>query len=315
VLEWRHTTYDRAIMLQPVKNAPVTHPLVSTDVSVSTESAELIDDRLLQSDQGMMAEITMRVCDRTVGYRIGDKPFLYRDLSKTNRHMTSKYREFTTTGILIRIGQRWFRGDSDQAVKNRQLVADALKSVLAREHNVAPAEIRTAHRRIALCSIGGASLIDDAIVVFDSVVGGLRLTAPLFDDVPRLLERLALGAHSAPDDAMLDLATVNRLDEWHSALSERQPEIVPVLDRGENQLLIFAPGTRVSVRSRGAVAERTILAAEFVSVGDAQVLMYRCEARDGAKAWVAHDHVEPLGNDWRRVLWDRSSDQLTELAA
>lgn len=46
VLEWRSTTYDRSILLQPAKNLPVTHPLVSTDVSVSIETAELIDDRL-----------------------------------------------------------------------------------------------------------------------------------------------------------------------------------------------------------------------------------------------------------------------------
>lgn len=263
----------------------------------------------------MMAEIMMRVCDRTVGYRIGDKPFLYRDLMKTNRHMTSKHREFTTTGVVIRINDRWFRGDGDQAVKNRQIVADAIKSVLAREHNIAPAEIRTSHRRIALCSTGGATLIDDAVVIFDNVVGGLRLTAPLFDDLPRLIERLGRAAEAAPDDAMLDAATISRLQEWHWNLSPRRADIVQLADPGDDHLLIFAPGSRVSVRGKGGSAERTVLEAEFVSVGEARVLMYRCEAPNGAKAWVAHDQVDPLGNDWRRVLWNPSSNELTELAA
>jgi len=314
-LEWRTSGYERSIILQPVKNGAHTQPLVTTDVGVSTAAGELIDRRLLESERGLLAEIMLRVCDRTVGYRIGDKPFLYRDLSKTNRHMSSKHREFTTTGIVVRIDDKWFRGDGEQASKSRQAVAESLKAILAREHNIAPAEIRTAHRRIAMCGPGGARRIDDAIVVFDTIEGGLRLTAPLFSDLPHLLSKLKAAAATVPDDAMLDARTIERLEEWHASLTASTGPKADAIETADSRLIIFAPGSQVSVRSRAGVLERTVQEAEFVSVAGSDVLMYRCEAPDGAKAWIAHDQVEPLGNDWRRVLWDPASNDVTELVA
>jgi predicted transcriptional regulator len=112
-------------------------------------------------------------------------------LSKSNRAMSRKRREFTTTGVVVRIQVDWF-GHSQRAIRARQEVADALAAVLAHDQNGAPSDIRTVHARIAICTAAGPRRTEDAIVVFDNVVGGLRLTAPPCRQ-PQLTGRIVLA--------------------------------------------------------------------------------------------------------------------------
>lgn len=314
VVEWRMTAYEHSIMLEPAKGLAITHALLSSKVSVSIASGELLDGRLLRGSSGMLAEILLKVADAVEGYRIGSTVFSYRDLRQKNWHMSRKIREFATTGVVIRIQEHWFAGASEHAIKTRQSVAEALAAVLAREHNIAPSEIRTAHTRIAIYERSGPRLVDDAIVLFDNVVGGLRLTSPIFTHFDELLERLDRAWNMAGEQALLDRGTVGRLREWHSGLGSAASEARALPEPKGGELVIYAPGSVVAVRVRGNPIERKLQGPAFVNVFGNDMLGYRYECPEGS-GWVPSDQVEPIGHDWQHALWDPDTNKIREVAA
>ncbi|MEA1015150.1 DEAD/DEAH box helicase [Sphingosinicella sp. LY1275] len=315
VVEWRSTSYERSILLRRVKAAQNTQALLSTQVSASTQPGEIIDGRLLSGDVGVLAEMVLRVTDSVEGYRIGSTALPYRELSQTDRRMTRKYREFTTTGILCRVEEEWFRGDSDVALRHRQAVADALAAVVAREYNVAPSDIRTAHTRIAVCGPDGPRRVEDAVVIFDNVVGGLRLTSPLFSDFEQLLGRLHRAADLAGEEALLSSPAIDRLAAWRQRLSPSGAGLHVAARDPEDGLLIFAPGSEVALRVNGNLVERTLLEPRLFDLGDGKLLMYRYETSPGVSGWVPHGQVEPIGHNWHHAVWDPVSNEVREIAA
>jgi DEAD/DEAH box helicase domain-containing protein len=315
VTEWRTTSYEQSIMLEPVKNAQPTQPMSRTQVSVSIARGDLIDQRLDSGPKGLLAEISMRVSDSVEGILKGSTAFPYRDLQQQNRHMRRRQREFTTTGVLLRIEEPWFAGGGEAATKMRRQVATALKAVLATTHSIAPAELRTAHSNISLCGAAGPRIIDDAIVVFDNVCGGVRLSAPLFSDLENILGRLQRAAELAGAEALLSASTVERLMDWQKSLERSAGMAATLPDVPEGHVLIFAPQSRVGLRLRGEVIERTLLEPQFVSSGDEDILMYQYDTGVSGKGWVAHNQVEPVGSEWRYALWDPAANAIREIAA
>ena len=44
-------------------------------------------------------------------------------------------------------------------------------------------------------------------------------------------------------------------------------------------------------------------------------LAYAYETAPGVTALVFHDQVEPIGNDWRQVVWDTQTGSVWDIAA
>ncbi|MGX7896034.1 DEAD/DEAH box helicase [Tsuneonella sp. HG222] len=307
VLEWHNWSYEQSIRLLPVKSAEPTQPLSRFQVGASLAPAELIDDHLLASDDGCLAEAQLRVVESVEGYRLGTTALLYRDLREKDRRLQRKQREFTTTGVILRIEAPWFAGSSESQVATRREVARALEEIVTREYGLSPSDIRAVHTGIALHTQAGARKIDDAIALFDTISGGLRLAAPLFGDFAAILARLERGAQLAGEEALLSPTTIARLSAWHAGLIPSAPPApTPVEHDGKH--VVFAPSSRVSIRVRGQVLERVLIEPQLLSIGDSEQLMYRYEDAPGVTAWVAHNQVEPLGNDWRRALWDPATN-------
>lgn len=313
VIECRASSYEHSILLRPVRHAPRTHTLLSTHVSVSTAAGEVIRERLLEGPTGILAEIQMRVADSAVGYRIGNTPHLYSELSKKDRRMKVQRREFSTTGVLLRLSGGLFDGDSPAAVAARLALADAVTAVAAREFSIAPAEVRTAHINIASCSQAGRRRLNDAVVIFDNVSGGVRLTAPFFDEFETLIERLERGVAAAADDAVLDRRHVEELRRWFSDLVSTAPGASPAIDLRDREYLVWASGSVVGVRTAGLLTERRVVEPQFLSQGTGELLMYLCESAPGSRTWVAHDKIEPIGDDCRLVIWNPATNTFREI--
>lgn len=316
VAEWRMNHYEHSIMLEPAKSRPLTQALLCSKVNVSTASGELIDDHLLEGPKGTFAEVLLKVADSVDGYRMGNVTSWYRDLRLTNWKMTHKLREFASTGVVLRIQEPWFSGQSEHAIKMRQTVAEGLAAVLAREHNIAPSEIRTAHTRIAIYEQNRPRVVDDAIVLFDNVVGGLRLTSPLFTNFADLLHRLDRAVEIAGEKAIMTTDIVRRLREWYGCLSTPSQGAAPApLIAESGELLIVAPGSIIGVRFRGNLIERKVIAPASARFEDQEMLGYRCESERGGTLWVAHDQVETIGHDWQHALWNPVTNEIRGLAA
>lgn len=309
VVDWFNTTYEQTIKLLPIKRAEPTHPLTRFQISASVEAGEVIDGHLLASDEGCLVEAQLRAVESVEGYRIGTTSLLYRELVEKDRRMRRKQREFMTVGVVLRIQEPWFAGVSETQVATRRAVAEALQEMVAREYGVSPGDLRAAHSGIAFHSLAGARKVDDAVAVFDTVPGGLRLSSPLFSDFAAILKRLERGAELAGEEALLPTHTVERLRDWHGRLTASEAHSHPQhVDDGKQ--LIFAPSSRVSVKIRGQSVERVLLEPQMLAIGGGEQLMYRYQEPSGAHAWVAHDQVEPVGNDWRRAIWNPLNNQI-----
>lgn len=315
VIEWRQTGYERAILLQSISGGLRTKPLISTRIGVSHQDSELQEARLMTGPLGSIAEIRLHVNEAVMGYVSGSKQVLYGDTANTDRRKSKKQRNYSTTGVLIRIDEPWFKGRDGCAEKVRERVAQALASGLSRDRSIAPGEIGFAHSGIAMHGPSGPKPIDDAIVIYDDVPGGLRLTEPLFTDFEQCLDRLRRGVELAGTEALLDEISVTRLERWWHGLGPATAAADTASASPAGEIMIFAPGSTVGVRINGVLAERELLGHNLIDFAGGSFLGYFYAAQPGVRAIVPHDQIEVIGHDWRRVLWDPKSNAIREIAA
>jgi DEAD/DEAH box helicase domain-containing protein len=293
VVGWRRSAFDRAILLKPEKGRIITTPLLKSTASVSLNAEGIFDRHNLVSDQGVFAECRLKVSESVFGYTYGGKKMLYSELAAKNAHMRQQRRFFETTGVLIRIDEPWFSGAAPREVKNRKRVAKALKAILLSEQGIPSGEIDFAHTGIDAIEYGGPQKLDSAIVIFDDMSGGLRLTQPLFEDFDAILDRLDRGAGMAGEDSLLEPPIIERLRDWYGSLTPAEaPQTGTSTDR------LFAPGSIVGVSIHGELRMRKLLGHQFVNLDGADRLMYNYEVEDGT-ALVSATAIRPVGSDWR----------------
>jgi DEAD/DEAH box helicase domain-containing protein len=237
---------------------------------------------------------------------------LYKDLRATDPGMAKRQRDFDTTGVVIRIEKPWFTGGSGQQARLRQAFADALYETLIREKSIAPHDLDRASTRIALISAGGPRKVMDTIVIYDAVYGGLRLTEPLFSEFGSFVDRLKRAALAAGDEAFIDQQTANAIGRWYEGLEEGLAVGAGATPTRDGELLVYARGSRVSVRRNGMLIERVILEPSYQDVLGERALVYSCEGTDG-KHFILPDTIEPSGQDWRQVYWNPETGTFTEL--
>lgn len=311
--QWRNASYENSIVMRPVKNGQRTHALLSTHLSTSLGREDVLEERLLRAASGTLGELRMLVSDSVEGYRKGNQTYLYADLSKTDNRMRRKRRQFSTTGVFLRLTGTSFDGDNPAAVAARRELVSAIAAVAARELGIAPAEIRTAHINIMLCEQTGARRLNDAVAIFDNVAGSVRLTSGLFDRFGDMIERLRRGAEAAADEALLDEQHVDELADWFADLQEAVPDAAPQLVPDDSEYRVLAPGSVMGIRIRGELIERTLLEPQLVPVGDVDQLMYRYESAPGVSAFAPEDRLESICDEYRYVLWNPSTGEMREL--
>jgi len=230
--------------------------------------------------------------------------------------MCRKQREITTTGILLRINEPWFKGSGESQRAARRKTSEALVEMLARDRCIAKSELRIAHSNIMMHgAAAGPMKIDDGIAIFDNVPGGLRLTSRVFDDIRLYLERFSQAAETLGDDGMLSRTLVDQLLNWEATLEHQRVGKAAPLEVETEERIIFAPNSEVAVLVRGQLHHRRLIEPQLMWVDDEERLGYRYEAAPGVAAWIPHEKVESVGSDWRHVVWNARSGMLREIEA
>lgn len=307
VAEWKSNSFDRSIRLYNAKNPAITRPILHKTVNVGASSEEVVSNRILSGDRGLIAEVSLQVNEAVLGYQIGGNALLYKDLRSKDAGMSKKQREFTTTGIVLQIKDPWFSGSGQQALV-RQAVSDALRQMILREKSIAPTDIDDAYSNIAFYQSGVPKRATDTIVIYDSIYGGLRLTEPLFEDFGEFLDRLRKAAELAASDALVSAEIVAKLVEWYSSLQEGAMPIGNALAAPAGELVVYEPGSIVSIRLNGTLVERELLDVKFIDLGDSTILMYRYKNREDGDSWAPHELIEPTGQDWKQVFWNPNTN-------
>lgn len=311
VREWRATSFDRSIRLEDAHSKAPTRPILHTEITIGTGIEDIIEGRVMSSASGMLAEVSMQVTEAVVGFKIGGQNRLYRDLRSSDPGMSSRRREFGTTGIVVRIAEDWFSGGTGAAAAVRSAFAEALAEILIREKSIAPHDLDYASTRIALYERGVPRKVTDTVVIYDAVYGGLRLTEPLYTDFEEFIDRLKTAASRAGSEAFIDMPTVLKLCTWFGELQPGLSTETDQLSAPTGELLVYAPGSRVCAMVNGMLQERVLLEPQLETVLGTQTLYYGYEVPEG-RAYVQHDNIQPTGHEWRKVFWNPLTGMITE---
>ncbi len=314
VQEWSYRSYDRTIRLSGLKTPAPTRGILRKTVTLDLSTEGIVGGRIKQGPTGLVAEVHLQVNESVIGYSIGNKTFLYKDLRAENPNMSRKQRDFRTTGILVKIEEDWFSGTKGLVPKVRERLANGILKLLSRDRSISPQDIDATHTNIALMTEAGPRRLTDAIVIYDSVYGGLRLTEDLFDDIDRYVTQLDRAADLAGDDALVSEEITDRLQTWIDTLSEGQGNAVPHTEVPDGWFQIYKPGSVVSVLFNGSLVERELVEPTMIDPFQSGTpsLFYKYR-NNGAEGFVAHEQVQATGTDWSWALWCPESGELQDI--
>jgi DEAD/DEAH box helicase domain-containing protein len=312
VVEWSTRSFDRCIRIVVATNPAPTRPLLQKTATFSLAPDGIVDGRIKRGRSGLVAEVHLQVNESVLGYSIGKTPYLYKDLRAENPNMSRKQRDFRTTGVLVRIEEPWFTGSDRAHVRER--VAEGLLGMISRDRSISPRDIDATHTNIALLTESGPKRLTDAVVIYDSVYGGLRLTEDLFVEFERYVAQLDKAADLAGGDAIVGDDITTKLIDWTNGLAAGAAEIGSGIETPDGWFQVYRPGSVVCVLFNGNFVERELIEprlADPLGTGK-NTLFYTYHVNSGT-GFVAHDQVQATGQDWSWVLWNPVTGEYQDL--
>ena len=315
VHEWRSTAWERAIKASMWKAPINTRPLIRTFVNLSIERDGLVAGNLRKGPNGFLAECQLQITERVEGYHERGDNKLYRDLRQENPHMSPKTRDFRTTGVALKIEASWMaEGD------RKQVLADALRDLMIREHSISPQDIGSSATNVAVVVDGQRRSVSDVIVIYDATYGSLRLTEPVFKNLNSLIARLERSNELSSDkDALVPEQVSSAIRDWFESLDSASPDDFSQLlgeeveSATDGLLWVLAPGSIVGKRdSQSVLRDIEIVAPEIVSFDGPPKLFYRYKTDSSATAMVSADAVELIGGEYRQQKWNPQTSEYCE---
>ena len=313
VIEWRPGIIR--LNSYPSKRKPPMRPDIRTRVVADLSRDGIVDGALQNGRNGLMAEARIRVFESVEGFQEGNKVYLYSDLHVDNPNMERKERVFTTTGVVLRIDEDWFANSIARAE-----IAGGLRDLLCRDRSIEVQDVDARHTWISVRTEAGQERITSAIVVYDGVHGGLRLTESLYAEFERYADKLVAGADRAGADSLVRPEVANQLKEWARTLSDDSTGAVES-DLGEipkGWMQAYGSASRVEILHNGVPTEVELIEPLLLDpFGSGTFHMYYKYSRRGTNELsptpVAHGHVRPMGTDWSWILWNPDTGEFREI--
>lgn len=314
VYEWRSTIFERTIRVSPTQSRSGPSPFIRTFVNFGLDSDGLVERRLRLSEGGFLAECHLQITRKVEGFRDQGGRKLYRDLRREKPSMTPKTRYFRTIGVALQIEEPWFR---EEGIK--QQISVAIHQLMIREYSILPQDIGVVSTNIALMRDGQRERISNAIVIFDSVHGSLRLAEPAYLEFSHLLDRLERsGKMSSPGHDLLHPNTVSNLRNWFENLgSEGATEIQLRASDSfighEGWYQVYSIGSVVAQRdAQGVYKEVEVSNYEFLDIDGERRLFYQYKTDTTGIARVSAEKIESLGDEWEMVWWNPETGETKE---
>jgi DEAD/DEAH box helicase domain-containing protein len=313
VYEWRNTAWERAIRVAQTNSRMFPKPLLRTFVNISLERDGIVNGRFRKGDHGFLAECQLQITERVEGFQERGERKLYRDLQAQDPNMRSKTREFRTTGVVLQISESWF---TKKGVKEQ--VGEVLTELLRREYSISPADIDHAATNIAVVRDGQRGAMVDAIVIYDSTHGSLRLSEPAYTRFDVLLERIRSALSMTPEEFdLLNPEQVSSLESWYRSLNSEPTELGELFaSMGTHErpgwLQVYSAGSVVCRRnSNGILSDIEIIAPELVAMDGPARLFYRYKC-GGARAMTPADQIEAAGDQWSFTYWNPETGEYAD---
>ena len=310
---WSTSSFERSIRVESTQAYVPTRPILRKSVTFALDHAGVIEGRIKRAGEGLVAEVHLQVNESVEGYMIGRSSYLYRELRAENPNMSRKQRDIRTTGVVIRLNENWFAGGSGPAPKCREAVAEAFMAMLCRERSVAPSDVDCVFTNIAVMTDGAPKKVVDAIVIYDTVYGGLRLTEDLFNRFSDYAAQLDRAAELAGNAALVSDEVTERIREWATDLEDSDVTTCSVAVSPEGLYLVYRPGSLVGVYIQGMLMSRELIAPRLIDLGDGDKQMGYTYSHNGKKSIVRHEEVQPIDDDASFVFWNPTTNEYQEL--
>lgn len=313
VQQWIASSFERSIRVEPTKNHVPTKPLMRKTVNLALDPGSVIDGRMRRNAKGLVAETNLQVNESVEGYRIGNSSYLYRDLRAENPNMSRKQRDIRTTGTVIMIDEPWFSSSSASGQSNRDAVGRALVGVLGRERSISPQDIDYTATNIALIGEQGPRRVNNCVVIYDAVYGGIRLTEDLFDRFGHYVELISKASDLAGSDAIVSDKIASLLAAWADTLEDADAEDDAITITPDGWYQVFRPGSVVSTYHNGSLVTREIISPKLVDLGAGAPSLFYSYKVGGKQGVLAHEQIHATGDDWSYVNWDPETNEFCEL--
>ena len=313
VIEWR----PGIIRLNSYssKRKPPMRPDIRTRVVADLSRDGIVDGALQNGRNGLMAEARIRVFESVEGFQEGNKVYKYLDLHVDNPNMERKERVFTTTGVVLRIDEDWFANSTARAE-----ISAGLRDLLCRDRSIEVRDVDAGHTWISVITEAGQERITNAIVVYDGVHGGLRLTENLYAEFESYADMLVSGADKAGADSLVRPEIASQLKEWAGTLSDDSAGAVEsgLGEVPEGWIQTYGPKSKVEILHNGIQTEVELIEPMILDpFGSGTFQLYYKYSRSGTDEIspipVAHGHVRPMGTDWTWILWNPDAGEFREV--
>ena len=315
VNDWRRNphTKDPFIKVTPIRKTRTrskTTPINRYLANIAINPDNIVEDHYSNTPIGCVATLKATITESVEGFIDEDgMVHYYKDINKQDPRKTRKQRDLPTTAVLIRIKEPWFTGDSGQPWQARNQLAHTLSRHLAYQQSIYIADIATATDNIFIQTPSGFHLLKDAIVIYDTIYGGLGLTSNLYEKLPQYAHNLtkAIG-DSDYQSNLISPTNATRFRTWlskHTDLPE-SPADVPTND---NWWRIISDGSRVRAFSpvKEEMTNGTILGHDWNNGVSYQV-------DTGHETITARDHnLNPITSNLDYQLWQPSTDKILDI--
>ena len=311
VHDWRSTSFDRTIRVNPTTSPILPQPLIRTFVNFGLDRDGIVAGRYRKGERGFLAECHLQVNERVEGYREGGERKLYKDLRQEKPWMTPKTRDFRTTGVVMRIDEDWFRRPG---VKQR--IANLLRDLMLREYSISGQDVDAAATNVSMIRDGQREVVSDALVLFDATHGTLRLTEPAYLSLGDLLTQLerSIGM-TPPDDDGVSPEVVGALRTWLEHLGDEDGglPVIDGLDDGEVWVQVYDVGSVIARRdNQGVLHDIEVVGHEFRVFDDKMQLFYLYETGKPVKAMASAESIQAVGDEWAMVYLNRETAEKRE---
>lgn len=308
VFDWRSTSFDRTIRVNPTKSRNFPQPIIRTFVNFGLDREGIVEGRLRKGDRGFIAECQLQVNERVEGFQEGGERKYYRDLRQEKSGMTPKTRDFRTTGVVMRIDENWFKRPG---VKQR--LADSLRDLMLREYSISAQDIDAAATNISMIRDGQREMVSDALVLFDATHGTLRLTESAYLNLDYLLAQMKRSVGmTPPDDDRISQDTIEAFNTWLDHLPKEDdglPEFGD-LDVGDGWVQVYEIGSTVARRdNQGELHDMEVTDHEFRMIDGKVQLYYLYSTGKPLKAMASAESVEAVGDEWTIAYLNRETGE------
>ncbi len=224
---------------------------------------------------------------------------------KRDPRMSRKQRVMPTTAVEIRIEEGWFRGDFGEPWQARHQAAEALRMHLAYRRSIARQELGSLVENVFLETPRGCVELDDAILVYDRVHGGLGLVEDLYRNLARYARSVPPDYGNEPGTMYPDYRdALVRWAEGETVTPESEPELGP--DRWWRAVREGTPVRIFSSHPNG------MMEGEVKEPLWRDGVAYRVETAEGT-AEAPEEALEPRGEPLDYRLWLPAEGRFREL--